>query len=149
MTPRLLAAIQSRILDLLKVATEGAHDSEIASWGGVERSEVSRWRSGERRMTVDHLRGLILGSGDARAVLQPLADMGDCDLVPRRTQGEGNAVVSAHLVIGETGRVLAALAEACADHRIDRDESRRLGESLDRLDDKIASLRHDLARVSK
>ena len=148
MSPRLLAALQSLILDRLKVSTDGATDAEIAAWGGVERSEVSRWRSGERRMTLQCLRGMIVGSGDARAILQPLADVGDCNVVPRRSDGAGNPVLSAHLVVGETGRVLQVVSEAIADNRIDRDEARRLGESLDKLVERIASLRHDLKRLS-
>lgn len=80
-------SIQERILDQVKAHTH-ATDAELAGWVGVERSLVSRWRDGTREMGLLDLLGLIRGAGDAQAVLQPLADAGDCDVVPR----EGRAV---------------------------------------------------------
>jgi len=131
MTPaqRHRRALQERILDDVKAAS-GATDAEVAGWASVDRSEISRWRNGERPITAVELLGIVRGLGDAVPVLRPLAEAGDCDVVHRSGEATGDVVGRALGAMAGSGALVRELAEALADGRVDDPERAKLLEAI-------------------
>lgn len=77
MTQRELAELQGRIL--ARCAGACRTDGQLAMVAGVERSLVSRWRSGEREIGISELVKLTAAYG-AEVVLEPLARPDGCQI---------------------------------------------------------------------
>lgn len=86
MSPRELGTLQEAILDAVKKQSDGAPDKQIAAHAGVDRTQLSKWRTGERVMRLDELCGLLPAYG-ATVVLGPIAALDEADVVERDPKG--------------------------------------------------------------
>lgn len=142
MTPLRRAALQEAILAHVKA--DGTTDAEIAAWAGVERCEVSRWRSGERRMTVDALHAIVARSGSG-ACLQPLADAAGA-LVQDQARTAVDLESGALEITEASVHLQRAVRSALGDGRVSQAEARELGALLGELDAKVRQLHAGVAR---
>jgi transcriptional regulator with XRE-family HTH domain len=150
MSPRRIAAIQSATLEAVKAAS-GADkpptDAEVALAAGVDRTLVSKWRTGDREIGLADLVGLVEAFG-AGVVLRSLASADDCDVVRRPEPGfrpESRILAAADLA-DEASSLTAAVARAEADGRVTDSEVDDLERRADRLGRRVAELRAALPR---
>lgn len=146
MTPRRLAALQSTILDRIKSADPTWTDAALADAMGCDRSIVSRYRSGERKMHVDELAGLLAAGADPALVLAPLAAIGGArvEAVEVEPTADGLQLQAAKLVaLG--AEFCAAVAIAEADGKITHDEAADLDRRHQQL---LAETRRMALRVT-
>ena len=135
MTPSAKAALQSRMLDRIKTTSPGSPptDTEIAAVAGVDRSLVSKWRSGEREIGVSELLNLAAAYGGV-VVLQPFADAGDCEVVPReRPTGCSDLRVMAGQTVLGAAEFNVSVQAALADGRVTDEEAADLQRRADLL----------------
>jgi transcriptional regulator with XRE-family HTH domain len=85
-SPREAGTLQEKILDGIKKQSDGAPDKQIAAHAGVDRTQLSKWRTGERVMRLDELCNLLPAYG-AAAVLGPIAALDEADVVERDPKG--------------------------------------------------------------
>lgn len=133
MSHRLLETLQGRIL--ARVAREGEDevtDREIAGILGCCRSLVSKIRSGDRELSISGLAALVRRFG-AVAVLQPLAELDGCRVVPIETAPApdpvGQSLETADLSLAYT----RALRAAARDRVITSEELEGLLDLKERL----------------
>jgi len=121
MSPRELGALQESILDGIKKQSDGAPDKQIAAHAGVDRTQLSKWRTGERVVRLDELCRLLPAYG-AAAVLGPIAALDEADVVERDPKGPADpkrAALALTIHIAQLGSTVHAALE---DGTIDPDE---------------------------
>jgi hypothetical protein len=103
-----------RILDDLRLAYPHLTDAQIAHWAGVEKSNVPRWRAGERSMPVWVLARLIRKLDDATPLLGELASIAGFVVVkaPEGEAGGRDLLRVAAAVTRATGQLADSVATA-------------------------------------
>lgn len=145
MTPRQRESLQSAVLDAIHRAHPGSTDREIAGVAGVDRSLVSRWRSGEREIGLSELLSLQRHYG-SEAALSPLAALDGCRVVSASPPAVRRDLRDLALEIGScAGEALSQVRAALTDGRIDADE----GELLQGTAASLRALADELERGAK
>lgn len=121
MTPRALATLQEAILDRIKAASDGAPDKVIASHAKVDRTQLSKWRTGEREMRLGELVDLLPAYG-ATAVFGPVVALDEADVVERDPKGPADPRVLSIEITLQTAALSSTVHGALADGEIDTDE---------------------------
>lgn len=111
MTPNTRQQVQEEILDAIKRAHPGVRDADIAEVVGVERSEVSRWRDGSRRLTLDALDDLARAYG-THAVYGGLVARGGGSVQVEVKASGGSLVSRVCELAGRVGDVARAVTDA-------------------------------------
>jgi transcriptional regulator with XRE-family HTH domain len=132
-----LAVLQERLLDSAKAAV-GSTDRELAELAGVDRTVVSRWRSGEREMSLGHLRSLVLGLGDS-SWLHHLVGLGECDVLRRAGRAQDIQGEALELV-GDASALATTIHRHMADGTISRHEAAELRPILQDLVDHLGRI---------
>jgi hypothetical protein len=132
-----LAVLQERLIDSAKAAG-GSTDRELAELAGVDRTVVSRWRVGDREMTLGHLRSLVLGLGDS-TWLHHLVGLGECDVIRRAARAEDLQGEALELV-ADSSRLASAIHLHLADGRISPREAAELRPLLQGLVDHLGRI---------
>lgn len=132
MTPRRLAALQEEILDAVKRAHPGTRDEAIAGAAGVDRTQISKWRSGAREMRVSDLVG-TLGPFGAVAVLGPVANLASADVVERVSVDVADPRTAAIDIAASAVDLGRTVHLALADGRIDAQEAEIIAASVEAL----------------
>lgn len=131
--------MQGRIL--ARCAREGQTDAALAVAAGVDRSLISRWRSGEREIGLDDLTRLV-GAYGAEIVLEPLARPDGCEV--RRLDSEGAPALlrrTSIAVVRGAGELAAAVEEALEDGRLTSEEVEQLAGLTETLTTSLERLR--------
>lgn len=121
MSPRELGAVQEAILDAVKKQSDGAPDKQIAAHAGVDRTQLSKWRTGERVMRLDELCNLLPAYG-AAAVLGPIAALDEADVVERDPKGPADPRALSLSLNVQIAGLTSTVHMAFADDVIDSDE---------------------------
>lgn len=121
MIQRRLAATQELVLESIHQAHPGVRDAEIAAVAGVDRTQTSKWRSGEREMRVSELVRLQ-GQYGAGAVFGPLVGLDGAEVRQRQARPAADLQREV-LAIAHGGTALAAATcEALRDGLVDSTE---------------------------
>lgn len=126
MTTARLAALQSRILDGIKATDPTLTDAALAKAMGCDRTDVSRFRSGERKMDIEELAGLLAAGSDPKLVLGGLAAIGGARVELDEHRPAVDLRTAAINVVVASGNTAGGINQAMADGRVDRNEARRL-----------------------
>lgn len=148
MTTARLATLQSRILDGIKAQDATLTDAALAKAMGCDRSDVSRFRHGERKMDIEELAGLLAEGCDPKLVLGGLAAIGGAHLEldePAPAVDLRTAAISAVVASGNTA---SGVNQALADGRIDPREALRLLPDVRAAAAEIASIASALERIA-
>ncbi len=148
MSPLRRGIVQGRILDGVKAADPTMTDAALARAMECCRTEISRFRSGERAMDLDELAGLLASGADPRLVLGPLAEIGGARIELEGgdidTDVQGNAIQLVEAAAGLASNVHLALR---GDRRVDATEARAMLPKVDALSDDVAKIGAFLRRV--
>lgn len=150
MTPTTRATLQKAILDALRAAAgeDRPSNGELADTIGCDRTEISRFEKGERRMDLDEVVAGCEAYGDeaAAAVLGILAARFKLRVVPDvEGEAEGTPRVPAVAELSQRAANLTlGFIEAEQDGRIDLRERQKLGSDLDALAQRVANLKAGL-----
>ncbi len=120
MSPRELGRLQEQIVDGAKKVS-GAADKALAAFAGVDRTQLSKWRTGEREMRLSELVGLQ-GAYGATAVLGPVAALDEADVVERDPKGPADPRTLAHEINVEATQLGNTVHLALVDGVVDADE---------------------------
>lgn len=147
MRPADLSHLTERILDRCKCARPGAPptDRQIADAIGVDKSLVSRYRSGGRKLPLDELAALVQEFG-AQAVLGPLAELDGSEVRPLATAPvlAGNSPVTAAVrASAEVARFAADVEAALRDGLVSDEEA----DALQRQHDQAQAQLHQSERA--
>jgi hypothetical protein len=120
----------------------------------IDRSLITRWRSGERAMPVDALLHIADHTEDPVRSLATIAHACQCAVSPMADgASDGKALQTHALRLGQAvGKLQAAIADSL-DPDIDGDEgdeqsAESLLEAVEALGDEVASMRQDLRRLN-
>lgn len=151
MTPTERLNLQSAVLNGIRSAARDGRPSNtrIADVLGCDRSEISRFEAGTRRIDLDELVAAAEEWGPV-AVLGPIADRFGCQVVPNPEAVP--LITSRAPAAAELGTQVAhltlAVLEAERDGALDARERKVLADSLDAIARRVAALRSGLGRVA-
>lgn len=132
MSPRALGALQESILDGIKRQSDGAPDKAIAAHAGVDRTQLSKWRTGDRVMRLDELCGLLPAYG-AAAVLGPIAALDEADVVERDPKGPADPRALSLSLNVQIAGLTSTVHMAFADNVVDPDELAAITQRVEQL----------------
>lgn len=143
MTPKERSEVQGAILASVRAASQGGRPSNtaLADAAGCDRSEISRFESGERRMDLDEIEGLA-DLVDPAAVYAPLVGRHGLRLVSETAGGLSLKELprASARVAAAAAELSASLAEALEDGRLTAEESDDLQRQLDHLQTRVHRL---------
>lgn len=139
MTPRERGTVQAEIIASVRAASEGGRPSNtaLADAAGCDRSEITRFESGERRIDLDELEGLADLVGGA-AVYAPVLRRHGFRLVSEKAAHPVKDLprLAARVAAG-AAELSASLAEALEDGRLSDEEAADLQRQLDQLQARV------------
>lgn len=125
MTPFERAQIQKRVLESIRASVPSGRptNGSIAEAAGCDRSEITRFEAGERKLDLDEVIGLCDRYG-ADAVLGPIAEMFGFQVASAESaEPAGDIARSAAHLTASSASYSVAVHEALADGLLTEDEA--------------------------